>query len=101
MTQSERRMYLLRELLDEQPRYRDLQISSDEQKQKNLLRSLFNVRMPGPVPEDFLKIQDAYLQEETARKGITDMADLTPVQGNLYLWQGDITGAGTSMSTAM
>lgn len=37
------------------------------------------------------EIQDAYLQEETARKGITDMADLTPVQGNLYLWQGDIT----------
>lgn len=91
MTQSERRMYLLRELLDEQPRYRELQIPTDKQKQKNLLRSLFNVRMPGPVPEDFLKIQDAYLQEETARKGITDMADLTPVQGNLYLWQGDIT----------
>lgn len=91
MTQSERRLYLLRELLDEQPRYRELQIPTDKQKQKNLLRSLFNVRMPGPVPEDFLKIQDAYLQEETARKGITDMADLTPVQGNLYLWQGDIT----------
>lgn len=91
MTQSERRMYLLRELLKEQPRYRELQIPTDKQKQKNLLRSLFNVRMPGPVSEDFLKIQDAYLQEETARKGITDMADLTPVQGNLYLWQGDIT----------
>lgn len=91
MTQSERRMYLLRELLKEQPRYRELQIPTDKQKQKNLLRSLFNVRMPGPVSEDFLKIQDAYLQEETARKGITDMADLTPMQGNLYLWQGDIT----------
>lgn len=91
MTQSERRIYLLRELLKEQPRYRELQIPTDKQKQKNLLRSLFNVRMPGPVSEDFLKIQDAYLQEETARKGITDMADLTPVQGNLYLWQGDIT----------
>lgn len=91
MTQSERRIYLLRELLKEQPRYRELQIPTDKQKQKNLLRSLFNVRMPGPVSEDFLKIQDAYLQEETARKGITDMADLTPMQGNLYLWQGDIT----------
>lgn len=25
------------------------------------------------------------------RKGITDLADLTPVQEGLYLWQGDIT----------
>lgn len=91
MTQSERRIYLLRELLKEQPRYQDLQIPADKEKQKNLLRSLFNVRMPDPVSDDFLKIQDEYLQEETARKGITDIADLTPVRDNLYLWQGDIT----------
>lgn len=91
MTQSERRMYLLRELLKEQPRYQSIQIPADEQEQKHLLRSLFNVRMPDPVSGDFLKIQDEYLQEETARKGITDIADLTPIQDNLYLWQGDIT----------
>lgn len=91
MTQSERRMYLLRELLKEQPRYQSIQIPADEQEQKHLLRSLFNVRMPDPVSGDFLKIQDEYLQEETTRKGITDIADLTPIQDNLYLWQGDIT----------
>lgn len=91
MTQSERRIYLLRELLKEQPRYQHIQIPADKQEQKSLLRSLFNVRMPSPVSDDFLKIQDAYLQEETAKKGITDIADLTPVQDNLYLWQGDMT----------
>lgn len=91
MTQSERRIYLLRELLKEQPRYQSIQIPADEQEQKHLLRSLFNVRMPDPVSGDFLKIQDEYLQEETARKGITDITDLTPIQDNLYLWQGDIT----------
>ena len=36
-------------------------------------------------------MQDAYLQGENAAKGITDAADLTPVQPGLYLWQGDIT----------
>ncbi|MCC8128816.1 MAG: protein-ADP-ribose hydrolase, partial [Clostridiales bacterium] len=36
-------------------------------------------------------VQDAYLQEATRQKGITDIADLTPVQKGLYLWRGDIT----------
>lgn len=36
-------------------------------------------------------MQDAYLQEETRRKGITDLSDLEPVQKGIYLWRGDIT----------
>lgn len=91
MTQSERRLYLIRALLAEQPQYKNLEIPGDSQEQKNLLRSLFNVRMPKPIDDEFLKIQDAYLQEETAAKGITDFRDLTPVQENIYLWKGDIT----------
>lgn len=47
--------------------------------------------MPKPVSEEFTTIQDGYLQEENARKGITDIADLKPVQKGIYLWQGDIT----------
>lgn len=91
MTQSERRLYLIRELLKEQPQYQDIQIPAGRQEQKHLLRSLLNVRMPAPVSDEFLKTQDAYLQEETAKKGITDLADLKPIQDHLYLWRGDIT----------
>lgn len=91
MTQSERRIYLIRELIKEQSRYQNIQIPTDKQEQKNLLRSLFNVRMPKPISDDFLKIQDEYLQEETERKGIMDIADLKPIRNNIYLWQGDIT----------
>ena len=91
MTQAERRIYLLRSLLREEPRYRDLPIPGDEAGQRKLLRSLMNVRPPRPVGEDFLAVQDAYLQGETARKGVTDLADLTPVEPGVYLWQGDIT----------
>ena len=47
-----------------------------EQAEKRLLRSLFNVRMPGKIGEDFLKLQDEYLQEATKEKGITDLNDL-------------------------
>ncbi len=91
MTQKERRIYLIRELLKEQPRYRDIEIPKNEQEQKRLLRSLLNVRMPQAVSREFLEVQDAYLQTETAEKGITNLSDLQPIQDGLYLWKGDIT----------
>lgn len=91
MTQEERRLYLIQTLIKEQPRYRALPIPSDKEQQKILLRSLFNVRMPSPVSEEFLAVQDAYLQEETRLKGITRLEDLKPVRDGLYLWRGDIT----------
>lgn len=91
MNQSERRMYLIRELLSERPKYANMQIPTNAQEQNRLLRSLFNIRMPEPVSEEFLKIQNEYLQEEISRKGITLLKDLMPEKDNLYLWQGDIT----------
>ena len=89
MTQVERRVYLIDYLLAE--RGETAEIPKDEYNQKRLLRSLFNIRMPAPIDEGFLRVQDEYLQEEVARKGITDIADLLPIQKGIYLWQGDIT----------
>ncbi len=91
MTQAERRIFLIQKLLDEAPQYQNLIIPQDTVGQKKLLRSLMNVRPPMPIGEEFLTVQDAYLQEETARKGVTDIVDLTPVEPGIYLWQGDIT----------
>ena len=91
MNQSERRKFLIQRLLDEQPRYKGLEIPQDKTEQEQLLRSLFNIRMPGNISDDFLTVQDEYLQEETVAKGITDLADLSPVEEGIYLWQGDIT----------
>jgi hypothetical protein len=50
-----------------------------------------NVRMSKAIDDGFLKIQDEYLQEELRQTGITKLPDLTPIDGDLYLWQGDIT----------
>ena len=44
-----------------------------------------------PISREFLEIQDEYLKEETAKKGITRLEDLRPVLPGIYLWQGDIT----------
>lgn len=91
MTQTEKRLFLIQELLKEQPQYSKMEIPMNEQKQKVLLRSLFNIRMPLPVNDAFLDVQNAYLQEEIRRKGITKLTELEPIQKGLYLWQGDIT----------
>ena len=91
MNQSERRTILIQVLLKERPEYRGLRIPADADTQWQLLRGLLNIREPRRIGTDFLQIQDAYLQEEIAAKGITDAADLTPLQPGLYLWQGDIT----------
>lgn len=91
MTQGEKRIYLIKALLREQPKVQSIEIPTDEQGQKNLLRSLFNIRMPLPVSDEFLMLQDAYLQEEIRQKGITSLDDLEPLQKGLYLWRGDIT----------
>ena len=91
MTQSERRLYLITELKKENPQYAELPVPSDTAEQKHLLRALFNVRPPKPCDADFLQVQDEYLREETFQKGVTDLADLTPIRPDIYLWQGDIT----------
>lgn len=91
MTQIERREYLIRALLRENEQYKDLAVPDGTAEQRLLLRALFNVRVPAPAPEDFLTVQDAYLQEETRQKEITRLSDLSPVQEDIYLWQGDIT----------
>lgn len=89
MNQEERRIFLIQRLLAEQ-KYRN-EIPKSGTEQKRLLRSLMNVRLPAPIDREFLSIQDAYLREETTRKGITDLADLSPLEDGIYLWQGDIT----------
>ena len=91
MNHEEKRLFLIRTLLDEQPDYRNIAIPAGEEAQNMLLRSLFNVRMAGPVNEDFLKVQNEFLKEAISAKGITDISDLTPAEPDICLWQGDIT----------
>lgn len=93
MTHDEQREYLIEALLKEETQYADIKIPADTDQQKNLLRSLMNVRPPRPVSEEFLKIQDEYLSEEVRRKGMVDVKTLEPVHRDrrMFLWKGDIT----------
>lgn len=94
MTLSEKRIYLIKELLAERPEYRNMEIPGDEAGQRRLLRSLFNVRMPEAVSREFLDVQDSYLQELLSEKHVTTPEDIRAEEGGssqLHIWQGDIT----------
>ena len=92
---------LLTYFIGESADYRHLEIPERREEKRNLLRSLMNVRMPRPLPEEIRETQDAYLREDTEEKGIVDGNALRPVSETLgsekpaaeqlVLWQGDIT----------
>ena len=90
-TQEERLDYLLNALLGEKAEYRDISVPSSTEEKRRLLRSLMNVRPPVSANAEFIKVQDKYLQEVIAEKGITRLEDLSPIESELYLWRGDIT----------
>lgn len=91
MNQSERRLILIRSLLNEHAEYKKIAIPHKSSEQKTLLRSLMNIRTAAPISDEFRQIQDAYLQEENRDRGIVELSALTPIQNEIYLWRGDIT----------
>ena len=93
MTHEEQQRYLIEELLKEDKRYRGFRIPDSDKEQKDLLRSLMNVRSPKMISKKFLDIQDQYLSEERDRRGIVDSDLLHPIPADkrIVLWQGDIT----------
>ncbi len=68
-----------------------MEIEQDETVARRQLRSLMNVRMAAPITEEFESVQNAYLQEINAGRGIVSITDMEEVEPGIYLWQGDIT----------
>lgn len=90
-SQRDRRKYLICTLLAEQPRHAATEIPADDWEQRRLLRALMNVRMPAAIGEEFLAVQDEYLQTAIEEMGITELDALEPIAQDIYLWKGDIT----------
>lgn len=81
--------FLINYLLSE--RNENLEIPEDENAKFRLYRSLVNVRPAMFASGDFMRIEDEFLSEFSARKGIVDIKNLTPVEDKFYLWKGDTT----------
>ncbi|MDR3597107.1 protein-ADP-ribose hydrolase [Clostridium sp.] len=102
MNQSERLLFLIKELINEDNRYKELEIPDSYFDQTRLLRSLMNVRMPSETGEEFLKVQDEYLSSIVQEKGIVKLTDIPTVaeefplsslqfKDKISVCQGDIT----------
>lgn len=94
--------FLIKELINEDERYKELNIPEGYNEKRKLLRSLINVREPYEASEEFVRVQDEFLKNECEEKGVVELKDLEklsemlPEKGNKYgdkitLWQGDIT----------
>ena len=66
-------------------------IPQDKKGKEDLLRTLMNVWEVEDLPDEFYRLQDEYLQEKLAQTELTNLEQLTEVEKNIYLWQGDIT----------
>ena len=99
--QMDRLGYLVGAFIDDSVRYRCSDVPPDRESRKRMLRSLMNIRMPAPMPEEVLTVQDEYLKERAAEKGITSADDIKSAAEKLgcrlagadrmAVWQGDIT----------
>ena len=99
--QEERLDYLIRKFKEDSGRYRDLEVSDDYTEKRMALRSLMNIRMPGEMAEDVVRIQDEFLSEEAEEKGIVTLDEIPAVAeqygsrhlfaDKISIWQGDIT----------
>ena len=83
--------FLINYLLSERNDIGNIEIPEDENDKFRLYRSLVNIRPAVKASEEFLRAEDEFLTELTESRGITDIADLTPIEDKIYLWKGDIT----------
>ena len=99
--QEERLDYLLEAFKKDSLWYKDLEVGEDYQEKRRALRSLMNIRMPGAMAPEVLEVQDEFLREEAAEKGIVTLEEI-PTAARQYgsrkffgdkisVWQGDIT----------
>lgn len=75
--------------------YKDLETPKDTKSRRELLRSLMNIRMPGALPKEVLRVQDDYLKARAEEKGPVCPEDIPEIKEGISLWQGDITRLAT------
>jgi len=91
MKQEERLDFLVERFKADSDPYQDVEIPKDTVGKQRLLHSLMNIRMPRAVPEDVLQVQDEYLAERAAERGIVQPSDIPVIRNGISVWQGDIT----------
>ena len=69
----------------------EMELPATRAEKEWLFRALRNIWEPREMPASYWAMQDQYLRENLAEKGVTKLSDLQEVADQIYLWQGDIT----------
>lgn len=102
MTKEEKVSRLIQYLKNENRSYDTLAEPLDSVGKRRLLRSLMNVRFPGPASNGYMELQDELLTEEAQEKGLVKVEELPTAAeefgigqvrnaDRMSLWRGDIT----------
>ncbi len=83
---------LIEYLLSERNDLNQIKIPDSYREQRILLRALLNIRLPKPIAQKWIDIQDLELQVQLNEKGVMNFEDIEKKgSDNILLWQGDIT----------
>lgn len=102
MSKLEKIEFLIDELIKERDEFKEIKIPKNYEDKRKILRSLMNVREPGEISKEFLKVQDEFLKEERNEKGVVKLSELPTInemflgsknryKDRIILWKGDIT----------
>ena len=91
LTQEQRLDFLVEEFKADSDEYKDIETPKDAEGKRRILRSLMNIRMPKRMADNVLAVQDEYLKERAADKGVVVLSDIPVIRDRLSIWQGDIT----------
>ena len=92
---------LLKAFIQESPEYRNVSMPESLNGRRDMLRSLMNVRKPGPLSPEVSRIQNMYLRERSQEKMPVrpqempsvkeDLGAEIPYGEKISVWKGDIT----------
>ena len=94
--------FLIQYLLKENREVNIDKLPTDITQKKNLYRSLCNIREPKPISEEYLEVENAYLQEKLEKKDVIKVENIETISkkyktselknsNKICLWEGDIT----------
>ena len=75
--------FLINYLLSERNDVDGIEIPDNDAEKFRLYRSLVNIRPAVKADEEFLQAEDEFLTSLTEEKGITDIADLSPIEDGI------------------
>lgn len=94
--------FLIEYLLEENNEINIKNIPTYTEEKRKLYRSLCNIRQAKSILDEYIKVENEYLQEELKNKNITNINDIETIdkqfkesnlkmKDKICLWQGDIT----------